>query len=93
MSYAGDGMPVRSVEDILKSGSVKIRVLRTGMFQTQTFIVRDVKFGSGAFYELFLDKVVELPELERVANEIGMPVEASNGRVFPKGKAAKDFLR
>jgi hypothetical protein len=86
-------MESQSVDEILKSGKVKVRVLRTGMFQVQTFVVRDVKFGSGAFYELFLDKVVELPELERVANEIGMPVEASNGRAFPKGKAAKDFLR
>ena len=81
------------VKDILKEGSIRIRVMRTGMFQVQTFKVRDIRFGRDYFYELYIDKVVELPELERIAKEVGMPVEASNGRVFPVGKSAKDFLR
>ena len=86
-------MVAEQIGRILKEGSIKIRVKRTGMFQVQTFTVRDVKFGSDYFYELYIDKVVELPELERIANEIGIAVEASNGRVFPEGKSAKDFLR
>ncbi|MEM3841386.1 MAG: hypothetical protein QXN59_01680 [Candidatus Micrarchaeaceae archaeon] len=85
-------MALESIEEILKKGSVKIRVKRAGMFQLQTFTVKKVKLGNDYFYELYTDKVVELPELARVANEVGIGVEASNGRVFPEGKSAKDFI-
>lgn len=77
---------------ILKDGSIRIRLHRAGMFQFQTFAVRRVKYGGGEFVELYLDKVIEMSELLRIANETGLPVESQNGRAFPEGKGAKEFM-
>jgi hypothetical protein len=79
-------------ETILKSGSVRIRVHRTGMFQVLTFTVKRVQIGQDTFSELYTQKILDRSELERVANETGLPVEAQNGRAMPDGKTAKDFI-
>ena len=42
--------------------------------------------------ELFLDRLLDRSELQRVANEIGLPIEAENGRAMPEGKGEKDFI-
>jgi hypothetical protein len=76
---------------VLQEGSVRIKVKRFGMLQFQVFKVKRVRLGNSDFPELFIDKVIDMGELFRVANEIGLPVEAENGRVFPKGTAANDF--
>jgi len=76
---------------VLQEGSVRIKVKRFGMLQFQVFKVKRVRLGNSDFPELFIDKVVDMGELFRVANEIGLPVEAENGRVFPKGTTANDF--
>jgi hypothetical protein len=80
------------VKKILQDGSVKIRVWRTGMLQLQTFTVKRVKIGQGEFVELFLPKILDRSELQKVANEVGLPVEAENGRAMPNGKGEKDFI-
>ena len=77
---------------IIKEGRARIRVLRSGMWQYQVFVVKRVQAGQDTFVELYLNKVVDMSELTRVANEIGLPIEAENGRAFPAGKGAKDFL-
>lgn len=79
-------------EAILKAGSVRIRVHRTGMFQVLTFTVKRVQIGKDTFVEISTPKMLDRSELERIANETGMPVEAPNGRAMPEGKAAKDFI-
>lgn len=77
---------------IIQAGSVRLKVWRTGMLQFQIFKVRRVKIGQGEFVELFLDRLLDRSELQRVANEIGLPVEAENGRAMPEGKGEKDFI-
>ncbi len=77
--------------DILKNGSAKIRVVRSGMFQQMTFTVRRVQLGNITYVELGIDRQVDMSELTRVANEIGLPIEAPNGKAFPKGTSATDF--
>ncbi len=77
---------------ILNEGSVKVKLKRAGMLQFQIFKIRKVKLGSGEFVELFLDRVIDMSELIRLANEFGLPVEAQNGKAFPSGKGAKDFV-
>ena len=81
-----------SAKRILQAGKANIRVRRSGMFQVMPFVVRRVKAGQEEFVELYLDRVVDMPELIRVANETGLPVEAQNGRVFPDGRMAKDYI-
>ncbi|MGC8571933.1 MAG: hypothetical protein ACP5RI_02830 [Candidatus Micrarchaeia archaeon] len=80
------------ISRILKDKKIKIRVNRSGIYQLQTFSVKYVEFGNEQFVELFLDKVLDVKELQRVADEVGLPVESQSGRAFPKGKGAKDFL-
>jgi hypothetical protein len=77
---------------ILKDGSVGIRVKRAGMFQLVTFKIKKIRLGAEEFTELHSEKVIELGELKKVAEETGLPVEAQNGRAFPEGKGAKDFV-
>lgn len=77
---------------IIRDGSVVIRVKRAGMLQQMTFKIRRIEAGREKFAELFCDRLIDMSELERVANETGLPVEAQNGRAFPDGMGAKDFL-
>jgi len=78
-------------ESILKDGTVNIRVKRAGMLQIQTFIVKREKTPMGDVPYLTIDKFVDIPELMRVANEVQLPLNAKNGKIFPDGKSAKDF--
>lgn len=73
-------------------GRARVRVRRAGMLQFVVLEIRRVKIGGAQFVELYVDRVIDSKELERVANEIGLPVEAENGRAFPEGTGAKDFL-
>lgn len=77
--------------DVLSKGSLKIRVVRNGMFQQLTFTVKRVKMGNVTYAELSTDRLVDISELSKIANEIGLPVEAQNGRVFPSGTSAPDY--
>jgi len=78
--------------EIVKKGSIKIRVRRSGMLQQLTFKVKEAASGDIRYYELYTERLVDISELTRVAEEVGLPVEAPNGRAFPKGTGATDFL-
>ena len=78
---------------IISDGSARIRVRRSGMLQFKVFKIKRIPAGKDDYFvELFLDRVIDMTELQRVANDTGLPVEAENGRAFPEGKSAKDFL-
>lgn len=80
------------VKKILREGSIKVRVRRSGMLQYLNFVVKKVNVGADYFVELRVNRIIDISELQRVANEVGLPVEAENGRAFPDGMGAKDFL-
>ncbi len=80
-----------NAQNILKEGSVKIRVVRSGMFQQMTFTVRRVTLGNVTYAELYTDRIIDISELTRIANDIGLPAESQNGKAFPKGTSATDF--
>jgi hypothetical protein len=82
-----------NAKEIIKSGGIRVRVKRAGMFQFQEFKIKRISIGSSAsFVELWLDNVIDLSELVRLSNELGLPMETQNGRVFPNGLGAKDFI-
>ncbi len=87
-----DPMIEEKARRILGAGSIKIRVSRSGMLQQLTFRVKRVKLGPDEFVELYVGRVLEMGELKKVAKETGLPVESENGRAFPEGKGAKDFV-
>ncbi len=91
MQTDGESVISDYAKKILQEGSARIKVKRSGMLQFQVFKVKRVKLGNEEFAELFLDRVIDVSELVRLANEVGLPVEAENGRAFPNGTAAKDF--
>ncbi len=77
---------------IIKNGEIKLRVKRSGMLQYLTFRVKRIEIGNEKFTELHADRLVDMSEVSRLADEIGLPVESQNCRAFPKGKGAKDFV-
>ena len=77
---------------IIQEGSVKLRVKRSGMLQLMTFTIKHVSLGGSSFVELYTNRVIEMGELQRLAAETGLPVEAEGKRAFPTGKGAKDFI-
>lgn len=79
-------------KQIMKEGSVKVTLHRAGMRQFQIFTIKRVKLGNQEFIELFLNKMIDISELKRLTNELGLPIEVENGRAFPDGLSAKDFV-
>lgn len=77
--------------EALRTGSIKLKVTRSGMFQQLTFKIRKTNLGNIQYTELYTERLIDANELSRLANEIGLPVEAQNGRAFPKGTSAADF--
>jgi hypothetical protein len=78
-------------KEIVRIGNIKMRVMRSGMFQQMTFNTRKVKSGNIEYTELFIDRIMDTSELLRLAKETGLPVESQNGRAFPEGSSASDF--
>ena len=81
----------QKAKEAIAKGAFKIRVVRNGMFQQLTFNVKRVQLGNVTYVELATDRQVDLSELTKVAEEYGLPVEAQNGKAFPKGTSATDF--
>lgn len=82
----------KKTKELIREGKIRIRVKKAGMYQYQTFIVKTVPFGNKNSVELFLDKILEITESEKIANDIGIPVHTKNIKVFPKSQGAKDFI-
>jgi hypothetical protein len=78
-------------EEALRRGTVKIRVIRSGMYQQMTFKIKKVRTGNIEYTELFIDRMIDSHEILRIAKEMGLPVEAQNGKAFPEGTSASDF--
>ena len=78
-------------KDAIEKGSIKVRLVRNGMFQQLTFGIRRVQHGNINYVELATVRQVDLSELQRIAEEIGLPVESQNGRAFPIGTSMTDF--
>jgi len=77
--------------EIVKKGGIEVRVKISGIFQRVFLKPVKRKYGSFEYTTLYTDKLVSISDLEKIANEILLPIESPNGRVFPKGKSALDF--
>jgi hypothetical protein len=76
---------------MLEKGEEEIRVRRAGMLQSLSFRIVRAKTPFGQVPYMLVEKQVDLPELLRVCEEYGLPIEAPNGKIFPRGKMEKDF--
>ncbi len=82
----------RTREEILRDGTVDVKVMRSGTLQFQEFVVKRISSSMGVYAILEIDKFVDLSELIAVAEEIQLPIKAKNGLIFPRGKTTKDFV-
>ncbi len=62
------------------------------MYQQITFDVKEVRSGNVQYKELFTNRMIDVSELTRVANEVGLPVAAQNAVAFPEGTTMQDFI-
>jgi len=79
--------------EILAKGGTDMRVKRNGMYQLLPFKVIRKKTPLGEVPYLTLEnKFLDVAELMRIAEECQLPVEASNGKIYPRGKKETDFI-
>ena len=78
---------------ILKKGSVELDVMRAGMRQKIEFKVEYEGTPVGKVPYLSTERIVDLSELLRVAQENDLPVKAPSGKFFPPGKKAIDYIK
>jgi hypothetical protein len=81
----------KTTKEIIKKGSARAKVNRAGIFQQITFKVITKSTANIKYTALFTDKIINASELSRLADEMGLPIEAPNCVVFPKGTSAVDF--
>ena len=84
--------PIPSFEQIVQRGFFKIRLKRSGMYQIIPFKVTFETLPIGRVPFLTTEKIVDMPELVRVCEEYKFPILAKNGKIFPSGKGAADFV-
>ncbi len=77
-------------EKILKEG-ITVRVKRSGMFQRVTLNPITEKKAGMQIRMLESKRTIDLQEVERLVQEIGLPIKAPNGLFIPKGKMLNDF--
>lgn len=80
-----------SKEEILKKGSVEVRVKISGIYKRIEFKVEREKTPWGMVPFCVSSYPVPATELIRVAEELQLPVKCKGMKVFPKGKSAQDF--
>jgi len=79
-------------EEVLKSKKAEYRVHRKGMYQRIVFTVKIITEPYGAYPVLFSDRIIDISEAARLAEELQIPVEIPTGKTYPKGKTGKDFV-
>ena len=85
-----EGEPNR--EEIIDKGSAELRVHRKGMFQRIIFTLKRIKEPYGEYPMLSTDRIIDLKEQVRLAEELQIPVETPHAKVYPRGKSGNDFV-
>ncbi|MCC7570966.1 hypothetical protein KO465_06520 [Candidatus Micrarchaeota archaeon] len=81
------------MEKIEKDSQISIRVKRSGMYQKIIFKAVDETSAGGTVRVLKSDRQIDMAEVERIAEELQMPVRIPSGLFMPKGKMMKDFMQ
>ncbi|MFH1285026.1 MAG: hypothetical protein ABIH99_00410 [Candidatus Micrarchaeota archaeon] len=77
---------------ILEDGKVELKVLRSGTIQFEEFKVKRIPSPAGAYAVLEVDKIIDMAELARLAEECQLPIFAKNAKMFPPGTSSRNFL-
>ncbi len=84
---------IPTFDRILRINVLKIRLKRSGMYQIIPFRLHFEDSPAGKVPYLKCEKIIDMPELERIAQEYSFPIWAKNGKAFPKGTGAHDFAQ
>jgi len=79
-------------EEILKRGSVEVHAKVGGIRQRHVLRVEREKTAWGMVPYLVCEHKIPAAELIRLAEELQLPIKCRGMAVFPKGKAAQDFV-
>ena len=78
-------------KEAIERGRMEVRVRRAGALQNVELVAKRLPLGQTTYLALCTDKFIDLGELVRVAEEVGLPIISGNGKTFPRGKGAADF--
>ncbi len=78
---------------LIKKGSAEFDVTRAGNRQKVEFKIEYESTPVGKVPYLATDRIIDLSELLRVAQENDLPVKAPSGKFFPPGKKAIDYVK
>ncbi|MCC7552246.1 hypothetical protein KO317_01100 [Candidatus Micrarchaeota archaeon] len=78
--------------EILKTEEICIEIMKTGIKQRITFRIIRENTPIGKIPFLTTEKFIDLQELIKISEKYQLPLKAKNGKIFPKGKMAKDFI-
>ncbi|MFA6035815.1 MAG: hypothetical protein WC759_02560 [Candidatus Micrarchaeia archaeon] len=78
--------------EALGKGKLELRLKRQGIYQRIEFVVKRFPVGKEAHVALCCERIVDAGEMERLAAELGLPIFSANGKIFPKGTGASDFV-
>jgi len=79
-------------EQVLKAKKAEYRVFRKGMYQRIIFTVKIIKEPYGEYPVLFSDRIIDIKDAARLSEELQIPLDIPNGKIYPKGKSGKDFV-
>lgn len=80
------------IEKIKRDGGITVRVKRSGMYQRITLKLTYENRPDGKVMLLETNRLIDLPEVERIVEEIGLPIKLPSGIFVPKGKTLSDFI-
>ncbi|VVC04807.1 Uncharacterised protein [Candidatus Burarchaeum australiense] len=81
-----------TAKEAIERGKIEVKVWRAGALQNVELIATRLPIGGANYLILSTPRMIDLAELVRIAEEIGLPISAGNGKVYPKGKGASDFV-
>ncbi len=84
---------IPTFERLVRMGVYRIRIRRSGMYQIIPFRIEFEDSPTGKVPYLKFDKIIDMQEIEKLAQEYNFPICVKNGRAFPKGKGANDFAQ
>ena len=84
-----DSKPDR--EKALRDGFFDFRVQRSGICQRLRFRIVRENCVAGIIPFIVPDRIIDLPQLQLVCEQLQLPLKSAAGMLLPKGKMLHDF--
>ncbi|MEM3610287.1 MAG: hypothetical protein QW076_05300 [Candidatus Anstonellales archaeon] len=84
-----------SIENLKKEISIRVKVfgiIKNITFKLNLFEMTNSDSENLKSFVYETNNIIEVSELNRIANEFNFPFKAKNAVAYPKGKTSKDFI-